>query len=301
MDQTTQQSKTTDVYELVTNQIITLLEKGVVPWKQGWTESGLPRNLITKRTYRGMNLLLLASLNYEQNYFLTFKQAKEIGASIKKGEKSHLVVFWKWIEQENIQTEGVVKKPFLRYYKVFNVGQCEGIPAEKIPKQELHTNNPIEECEVMVENMPQRPPIKWGMGGAFYNPKEDFINMPSMIEFNNSESYYETLFHELIHSTGHQSRLNRKELINGNYFGSGFYSIEELTAELGACYLKFHTGIKANSYENNAAYIHAWLQKLKNDKKFIVYASTQAQRAVDFILDAKKDILQVKEAEVLHE
>lgn len=296
-----QSTKTTDVYELVTNQIITHLEKGTVPWKQGWTDKGLPRNLISQRPYKGINLLLLGTQCYEHNYYLTYKQAKELGATVKKGEKSHLIFFWKWMEQENAQAEGVIKKPFLRYYKVFNIGQCEGIPAEKIPTPEVRINNSIEECEVMIENMPQRPLIKWGMGGAFYNPKEDFINMPSMIEFNNSESYYETLFHELIHSTGHQSRLNRKELINGTYFGSGFYSIEELTAELGACYLKFHTGIKTTELENNAAYIHSWLTKLKNDRKFIVYASTQAQRAVDFILDANKDIVQETETEVLHE
>jgi antirestriction protein ArdC len=299
MNQTKQNAQTLDVYELVTNQIIAHLEKGVIPWKKGWTDSGLPQNFITRKPYRGMNLLLLSSLGYPLNFFLTFKQAQELGAIIKKGEKSQIVIFWKWIEQENNQTHEMVRKPFLRYYNVFNIAQCDRIPSNKIPAVEKRIDS-IHECEAIVENMPQRPAIRWGLGGAFYNPKEDFINMPSMIEFDSSEGYYETLFHEMIHSTGHQSRLNREELINGNYFGSSFYSIEELTAELGACYLKFHAGLKETEFDNNASYIHGWLTKLKNDRRFIVYASTKAQHAVDFILNVVPEIAVKAKEEVLN-
>jgi len=130
-----QKPSPTDVYTIVTNRIIEHLEKGVVPWQQPWTEAGLPKNMITGKNYRGINIWLLASLNYPQNYFLTFKQVKDLGGNIKKGEKSQEVIFWKWIEKvnndKNIEKEKIEKIPLLRYYRVFNIDQCEGIPIEK--------------------------------------------------------------------------------------------------------------------------------------------------------------------------
>ena len=280
-------NKITDVYNIVTNRIIEQLEKGVVPWHQTWTEAGLPKNLITGKQYRGINVWLLNSLHYEQNYFLTFKQIQELGATVKKGEKSHEVIFWKWLERENKDTKETERIPMLRYYRVFNIAQCEGIPQEKIPKQELRLNNPIEECEKVVHEMPKKPRILHREQQAYYNDKGDFINMPKMESFDKSENYYGTLFHELVHSTGHSERLNRKELLESQGIRSEKYAIEELTAEIGASYLKSHTSIPIEQLENNAAYIQHWLGHLKNDKRFIIYASSQAQKATDYILNVK--------------
>lgn len=135
--------------------------------------------------------------------------------------------------------------------------------------------------------MPQRPSIQVSSENPYYNPVKDFINMRDITVFETSEAYYDTLFHEMIHSTGHQSRLNRKEIVNHTQFGSETYSIEELTAEIGCCYLKSHAGMQEAATKNNAAYIGGWLRKLKSDRKFILYASSQAERAVEFIMVRK--------------
>lgn len=277
-----------DVYRIVTNRIIEQLEKGVVPWRQSWTEAGLPQNLITRKPYRGINTMLLASYNYERNFFLTFKQVSELGGKVKKGEKAHPVVFWNWVEQINEEFGETEKIPFLKYYLVFNVAQCEGIPEDKIPTVENRTHSPIDQCEEVITAMPDRPQIQFLQQRAFYQPFQDFINMPKKETFENAEEYYGTLFHELVHSTGHHSRLSRKSLIEMSEFGSNAYSFEELIAETGACYLTSHTGISNEVFENSVAYIQGWLQVFKNNSKFVVQASTQAQKAVDFILNNRQ-------------
>lgn len=277
---------TRDVYTIVTNLIIEKLEHGIVPWKQPWREIGLPRNLITQRPYRGMNLLLLSTSGYPQNEFLTFNQVKELGGRVKKGEKAHLVILWLWIhEVSNARKQDVKGRtyPLLRYYFVFNVSQCTGIPARALPLP-LKPNNPIETCERIVAAMPDKPKIVHNENESCYYPRADIINMPKMEMFESSEAYYASLFHELIHATGDESRLNRKELMDRT---KEHYSIEELTAEIGSCYLATYAGIAMNGLTNSVAYLQGWLERLKQDKKFIVYASANAQKAVDYILNVK--------------
>lgn len=282
-----------DVYEIITSRIIEQLEQGRVPWKQPWTEAGLPQNLISKRYYRGINTWLLLSLGYSQNYFLTYKQIKDIGATLKKGEKSCPVVFWTWLEPKEDAPVDTKAKPMLRYYTVFNIEQCERIPESMIPQTNTEQNNdPIEICEQIVVNMQKKPDIKHKENRAYYHPLLDYINMPKLKSFNSSESYYVTLFHELVHSTGHLSRLNRSEITDMESLGGDAYSTEELVAEIGACYLCSHAGILQQEFDNNMAYIQSWLAKLKNDKRCIVFASAKAQKAVDYILN-----VQVKESE----
>lgn len=288
-----QKSSPSDVYTIVTNRIIEHLEKGVIPWQQPWTEAGLPKNLITGKNYRGINVWLLASHNYPQNYFLTFKQVKDLGGSVKKGEKSQEVIFWKWIEKENYEKkediDKIKKVPMLRYYRVFNIDQCEGIPKEKIPSIIERKNDPIESCEKIITEMPKRPEIRHNEQKAYYHKMDDYVNLPKIETFENSESYYGTLFHELVHSTGHHERLNRIELINSKGFRTEDYAVEELTAEMGASYLKSYAGIPIEQLKNNVAYIQGWLERLRNDKKLIVHASAQAQKATDFILNIRNE------------
>ncbi len=284
-----QNNKTIDVYTIVTNRIIEHLEKGVVPWQKPWTDAGLPKNLVTGKHYRGINVWLLNTLNYSQNSFLTFKQVKDLGGSIKKGEKAQEVIFWKWLEKENKETGEKEKVPILRYYNVFNIDQCSDIPKEKLPPVIERSNNPLEACEKIITEMPKRPDIRFKEHQAYYNKLNDYVNMPKMGTFTNSENYYSALFHELVHSTGHSERLNRKELTNNNSFGTKDYAVEELTAEMGASYLKSYAGIPIEQLENNASYIQVWLERLKNDKRFIVHASAQAQKATDYILNIRNE------------
>jgi len=276
--------KIRDVYQIVTNQILAQLEKGVIPWRKTWTDSGIPKNLITKKPYRGLNVWLLASLGYAQNYFLTFQQLKEAGGTIKKDEKPYIVVFYKWLEAEN-QKDGEerLKKPLLRYYKVYNIAQCDGIKNE-LMSPVLKPNHPIEECKFIVESMPNLPLILFRNDDAYYHPEGDYINMPTIDRFESSEAYYATLFHEIIHSTGHKSRVGRREVMEKTRFGSEQYAIEELTAECGACYLQSIAGLKESVGDNSTAYIQHWLAVLRKNPRMIVFAGSQAQKAVDYIL-----------------
>lgn len=286
-----------DVYAIVTEQIIKQLEKGTVPWQQPWTEAGIPRNLISKRPYRGINVMLLSMLGYEHNLFLTYNQLQQLGGHVKKGEHGHIVVFWNYLEvslkqPDEAEDEKSSKKvPYLRYYLVFNVAQCEGIPKDKIPVVARAAINPIPICEEISEKMPMRPMIQHTDGqGAFYDPLRDYVNMPKFTSFESAESYYATLFHELVHATGHPSRLNRKALLQMQEFNKlEAYSHEELVAEIGSCYLLSFAGI-TDQIKESADYIGGWLTKLKNDTKFIFSAATQAQKATDFILNLPSEI-----------
>jgi antirestriction protein ArdC len=292
MDSNTSPSTKLDVYQIVSHRIITLLEKGTAPWQKPWADAGIPMNLISKRPYRGVNLWLLLSLEYERNLFLTWDQLKKIGGSVKQGEHGHVVIYWKKPKNKETEQKEDEKKnpPLLRYYKVFNIAQCHDLPEGLVEPHFPKEHDPILECESVIHSMPQCPPIKHEEQQAYYDKVQDYINMPKPNSFKSSELYYATLFHELVHSTGSEKRLNRKSITEMAEFGSDMYSLEELIAELGSAYLSSHTGIQNDSLQNSPAYIQGWLGRLKNDKRFIIMASGQAQRAVDFILN-----LQVEE------
>lgn len=280
-----------DVYQIITDRIIAQLEKGVVPWKKNWKKEGMPTNLITLKPYRGINILLLSSLGFSRNYFLTFNQLKQLGGTLKHGERSTPVCYWKYSdaeqEQDNNIEIGAKKKVVMRYYIVYNIEQCEGIPEDMIPvRAEV---NPIVSCESIAGQMPDKPDIQHKGNMPFYSPASDVINMPPIQYFDDAEAYYETLFHELIHSVGHIKRLGSKEIHDAESKSQEPYSVEELIAEIGACFLKSIAGIEGKHYENSMAYIHGWLNRLKNNQTFIVYASTMAQQRVDFILNTHKN------------
>ncbi len=289
-----------DVYAIINVKIIEQLEKGTVPWRKPWAEAGLPKNLISGKYYRGINMMLLAMEGYEHNLFITFKQLQGIGGKVRKGEKAHMVVFWSVLEPQQSETasseEGKEprKKTILRYYYVFNIAQCENVPEKYLPSVRETTDIPT--CESIVKGMPQCPPIKHKEQRAYYNFKEDFVNMPKKRSFKNDESYYSTLFHELVHSTGHESRINRQTLTEMSEFGGEIYSLEELVAEIGTCYLLSHVGI-SSQFQQSAAYIQDWLKKLRNDKRFIFTAAKASQKAVDFILNVQNAQEETQEKE----
>ncbi len=286
-----------DVYAKVTDKIIAALEKGTVPWHQPWKDGGAPQNLISKRPYRGVNVLILQSGGHEHNLFLTYKQIRDIGASIRIGEKCYTIVYWNQAEKELEDASGAQDKKakfVLHYYSVYNIAQCENIPEDYLPKPS-RIAEPIRACEDIVLCMPKPPKIKHTKQEAYYHPIKDYINMPKQASFESDAAYYSALFHELIHSTGHQSRLNRKSLTDFPTVEA--YSQEELVAEIGACYLQNKTGIPG-MIDNSTAYIQGWLTKLRNDKRLIFFAAGQAQRATDYILNVKnepEDMVQGKE------
>ena len=275
------------VYEIITEQVMEKLKNGEIPWHKPWTGS-YPKNLVSNKEYRGINVFLLSCQKFSSPYWVSYKQAEELGGHVKKGEKSTMVVFWKQITVEGKNEEKETEKtiPFLRYYRIFNVEQCEGIDPKKIPTTEV---NPIFQsipaCEQTVEGMQKRPDIRQGDIRAYYSPLEDFVNMPKKETFAKEEFYYSVLFHELGHSTGHESRLDRKKFNEWAAFGSESYSKEELVAEMTAAFLCGHHQIEQETIDNSAAYIQSWLKKLANDPKMVVLAAAQAQKAADYILN----------------
>lgn len=272
------------VYGYVTDKIIGELSKGIIPWRKTWAGIGLPANFVSGKEYRGVNVWLLALQPKPSNYWLTFNQVKELGGSIQKGAKSSMVVFYKSLEVERENQNGDIKAdtiPFLRYYRVFNAGDIQGI---EFPEIEKRNNPPIDSCRAIVENYPAPSPAIENSGfHPCYIPPTDKVEVPPPDYFENSAAYYATLFHELVHSTGHKNRLDRGK---GNQFGSPEYAREELVAELGAAFLCWSAGISNDSLiKNEAAYIQNWLTALKNDKTLIVKAAAKAQAAADYILN----------------
>ena len=278
----------TKVYEIITEKIIDKLKQGEIPWHKPWT-GGYPKNLISKKEYKWINVFLLGCQRHSSPYWVSYKQAQELGGNVKKGEKSTIIVFWKQIKikEKNENDEDTIEKtiPMLRYYRVFNIDQCENILPEKIPTTDINPDfQPITECEKTVTDMQNRPDIYCREQRAYYHPSDDFVNMPKPETFENEEFYYSVLFHELGHSTGHEKRLNRKKFAEG-CFGSENYSKEELVAEMGAAFLCGNNRIENKTLDNSSAYIAGWLKRLRNDKKLLIIAAAQAEKAANFILN----------------
>jgi len=276
-----------DTYQLITDRIIAALEAGTVPWRKPWASAGAPRNY-DGRPYRGINAFLLALANFELPVYLTYRRAAELGGHVKKGEHAIPVIFWKFDRQQDptavddTQTRTLV---MARTYHVFNVAQTEGIPPEKLPTLPSFPAEPIVAAEAIQASMPHRPNLNRGAHYACYNMLSDTVNVPYPERFPKPEEYYATLFHELGHSTGHPSRLNRKELTAGAHFSTVMYSREELTAEMTAAFLCAEAGITPATIENAASYVAGWLPVLKQDSRAVIVAAAQAQRAADFILN----------------
>jgi len=198
-----------DIYAIVTDKIINLLEQGVVPWRRPWTATGLPRNLVSKKPYRGINHFLLSASKCVSPFWLTMRQANELGGHVRKGEESTLVVFWKVDDAkqstedlDSEETDGKARRRFLlRYYRVFNLEQCELPQAvlDKIPTVETHEHDPIEAAERIIAAMPNPPEIQHAGSKAFYSPFADRITLPPRELFTSAEEFYATALHETIH------------------------------------------------------------------------------------------------------
>jgi antirestriction protein ArdC len=226
------------------------------------------------------------AMNYESPNWLTLRQANAMGGQIKPGEKSCPVVFWKPMQVKDKESGEDRKIPFLRLYHVFNVTQCTGL--KNIPPADDSAFIQTLPAE-LVANMPQRPVIKHGMNMAYYSPTDDIIGMPDANRFKTADHYHATLFHELVHATGHEKRLKRASIMERNGYGSDPYAKEELIAEMGSAFLCGYAGIMDRTIDSSAAYLEGWLKQLKEDKTIIVHAAAQAQKAADFILGHKPE------------
>jgi antirestriction protein ArdC len=270
-------------YQVITDRILALLAQGTVPWQQPWDSvTGLPRNLFSQRAYRGINVWLLTTMGYTSPFWATFHQVKTAGGSVRKGEHGVPVVFWKVYDHEDSETGEAEKRFVLRQYTVFNAVQLDGVAVPEITIL-AHRFTPLERCAHLVEAMPQRPMIIHGHQRACYTPATDTLHLPSPVCFQSPETYYATVWHELVHSTGHHSRLNRSTLTARCRFGDPTYAKEELVAEMGAAYLCGICGIANTTITNSAAYLQSWMAVLRHDATLLVQAAAQAQRAADYI------------------
>jgi len=281
------------VYEIVTERIINFIEENnELPWTKPWATIDSPQQNYDSHTmYKGINMILTAMQGYTSPYWLTALQVKKLGGNIKKGSKHTPILYWApkdkkgKDEDEQDDDEKPKMKFVLRYYRVFNEAQIEGI---EFPKLDLPVRkfDPIEEAERVIKNIPNCPKIRKEGSSAYYSPLLDFVNIPSPEYFISNESFYAALFHELAHSTGHPSRLNRfKEEGDNHKFGSQTYSKEELVAEMSSAFVLNTLGINTFGTDlNHAAYVKNWLQVLKNDPRMIVNAAGKAEKAANYIM-----------------
>lgn len=275
------------VYEVIAESISAALDKGVVPWRKPWdANEQAPRNL-TGKPYRGINTWMLLLQQQPSPFWATYKQINERGGQVLAGAVGTPIVFWsrREVEEETADGEKVSKTiPLIRYYTVFNESQTKGVEFPKVERT-VREFAPIEAAERVVANMPNRPSIDNDGGArAFYRPSEDGIHMPTRESFHDADGYYATLFHELGHSTGHESRVGRKTVQDAAPFGSDIYAQEELVAEFASAFLCGETGIAPAVLENAAAYIAGWKQAIKDDTRAVISAASKAQRAADYIL-----------------
>ena len=277
-----------DIYKEITDRIITVLEAGSIPWNKPWTGNSGCISYSTGKPYSLLNHILLGGQSGE---YITFKQAVLAGGHIRKGEKSKMVVFWKPYEKVDDETGEITQRFYLRYYNVFHLDQVEGIsPRWAVSVCPASDLQPDAVADAVIKDYVERSGITLRIiqsDRAYYQPRTDTVVVPELSQYMHQEEFYSTLFHELTHSTGHKSRLDRISDVAA--FGSHEYSKEELCAELGAAFLVNHCRLEtSSSFRNSAGYIQGWLKALKNDKRLIVSAAGQAEKAVNLILNRKE-------------
>lgn len=283
----TKNTKNFDIYKMVADRLIAQLDNGIIPWQKPWTGTTTGAySYQTGKPYSLLNQFLLG----KDGAWLTFKQIKDNGGKIRKGEKSSQVVFWKWLEVEATDKDGEPTKkkiPFLNYYNVWHIDQTEGIQNKWETKERPQTADSNHNADRIISDYLKKSGVKFrNIKGnkAYYTPATDTVTVPLMDQFANTSEYYSTIFHELTHSTGHKSRLDR--LTKTAAFGSDDYGKEELVAEMGAAGLVHISGLETEkSFKNSTAYIQNWRNAIKADNKMVVYAASRAEKAIDLILN----------------
>lgn len=267
------------VYEIITDRILGSLDKGVIPWIRPW-DSVAPYNAVSKKAYKGINALLLAYADGGPG-FMTINQANSLGGKVKKGTKAEPITFWKMLKRTNKDGEEETI-PLLRYFNVFGVNNIEGLPDKfySFGKKEYNEVSVFDEAERIVGEL--QPKLSFGGDRACYNPALDVIRMPERNKFSGSEEYYNTLFHELAHWTGHETRLKRP--LAG--MGSESYAPEELIAEIGAACVCASIGLDySKTITNTVAYCQSWAKGIRGDKNnTLISCASKGHKAADFIM-----------------
>ena len=267
------------------------LEEGVIPWKKNWAATGgFPKNIMTNKAYTGFNHIMLICQGFSSPYWMTFNQIKKLKGTLKEGEGKNyaMITYWKMLEKEN--TDGTIEKrfPMIRYYRVYNLAQTEGIKVKweaDIPK--YNHNDPIKNCEQILEEMRDAPETIWGMNPC-YIPAKDKIGMQKIEIFKSASDYYDAFFHERAHSTKSMQRMNRDK---------HSYAKEELIAEMASCFMCGMAGIDSAVIDNQASYIDGWVKKIKGENvKLIVQAASEAQKVANWIMNINEFTEMKKEA-----
>lgn len=292
-----------DVYQTVTDRIVRALQKGTAPWVKPWgrqsstkgATSGMPYNFATGKPYRGINIMLLWAEAQDKGYsadaWMTYKQAAAKGGQVRKGEKGTQIVFWRILkieERNDVTGEPEDKEiPMARLYSVFNVDQIDGLPqAEPVTIDETQTDEDFDGSAIDAMIDGHDITITHGGGSAYYSPAKDAIRLPLPEAFTSRAAYYGTKLHEVVHWTGHSTRMDRDQT---GQFGSPDYAAEELVAEMGSAFLCGLYDVPGKLQHEE--YLGHWIKKLTEDKRAIFKASSQAQKAVDF-LTVKADELE---------
>lgn len=276
-----------DVYQIVTDKIVQALEQGVVPWQHPWTTGGRPRSMATGKTYRGINVLLLGLTSYSSPWWGTYNQIAAQGGQVRKGETGTIITLWKTFDKKPAADAKPGDKPqkgfMLRYFKVFNADQADGLPAKFLPSTEGVGNAEINDAQEVADKYfaaPGAPRLFHDVHGmAHWIPAVDEVHVPPIDEHVTSGAYYSTLFHEMTHTTGADDRLKRFEVKDYHGHARG---VEELVAEIGAAILSAESGVEG-VFDNSANYIGSWIKTIQEDNKIIVTAASKAFAAVDFI------------------
>lgn len=276
-----------DIRQTITDKIIALLERGTTGTGPRWTgckTTGLPLNARTGEAYQGINVLLLwaemAEKTYSSSRWLTYKQAAEMGGQVRKGEKSVMCVYYQTVQKKDDHKDEEGESYFLaKPFWLFNAGQVDGLPSDLTAPATVKQFNATQEAEqILIKSQAQ---IAYGFDSAYYATLQDKICMPHRERFTSPENFYATALHELTHWTGHESRLNRQF---GKRFGDDAYAFEELVAELGAAFTVGQLGMVDATIEAHADYLQSWIKVLRNDKRAIFTAASQAAKAADYIL-----------------
>lgn len=287
------------IFEEITGKVIASIEQGVTPWRQTWGFVEPPQNYFSGHQYRGINAFLIYLYQYPSPYFATFNQIQKAGGRVKKGSKAHRLYFSKslWYDSKGNQYQeadfeflpphiraDLRRVYYIKFDLVFNMADTDGIQLKPFSKT-WNENDSFEEIDYFFENLTDKPSIEVKLSdSAFYHKGKDLLNLPLIQQFFSSSDFYATAFHELIHATGHEKRLNRATLKEFQKFGDESYSKEELIAELGACFLCNAFGIdNVDVSQNSASYLGGWLKVLKAEPKLLWEAAAEAQKAFDFL------------------
>ena len=263
-----------DLYNKITSSILAKLQEGVIPWRKSW-RTGIPANFVSKRYYNGINFVYLSLRDFPSPYYLTFLQTKQLGGFVNKGEEGSLVVFWKIYEtpdNDDSSDTGINRIPILRYSYVFNLQQTSLYSIDERPA--------IISAEIILQNFKEKPVILHNFRNCYYSIDRDVISVPVITDFDSPAEFYSSLYHEVIHWTGHAKRLNRNMSHE-----SKVMAFEELVAEIGSAYLCGLSGIMPATLNNQASYINSWIKAVNEDNLFLIKAATTAKQAINYLLD----------------